>query len=115
VAFGPNRWFHFEIGHIDAPLAGTLPKPLAAIVAYLSLGATGEPRSIKSIREIMNETTYISSRQFRRECVRAGLTHRNMFADFVQLASLNSNARKVLAACERASALRRGDLTCVAS
>src|SRR5262249_12904249 len=99
----------------NAPLAGTLPEPRAAVGAYVWLGATGEPRPIKRIREIMNETTYSSSRQFRGKCVRAGLTHRNMFADSVQLASLNSNARKVLAACERTRALRHCDLTCVAS
>jgi hypothetical protein len=83
IAFGPNRWFPFEIGHLNAPLAGTLPKPLAAYVTYAWLKLVRQPRELRRIREILDGMTYVSSRAFRKECRRIGITAENAFARFV--------------------------------
>lgn len=68
VAFGPNRWFPFEIGHLNAPLAGSLPKNLAAYVTFLWLRATRNPRTLTSIRKSLGNVNHVSSSAFQSFC-----------------------------------------------
>lgn len=85
IAFGPNRWFPFEIGHLDAPLAGTLPRSWARWVAWAWLRSVGRSRPLAGIDKILDEVTYISSREFRRACEALDSRARNVFPDLVDL------------------------------
>ncbi|MEM1205943.1 MAG: methyltransferase domain-containing protein [Acidobacteriota bacterium] len=85
LAFGPNKHFPFEVGHIDAPLAGTLPKPAAAYVAWAWLAATGKRRPLHRIRDILGEVFHVSSRAFEKECRRLGAVPTNLFPEMVQV------------------------------
>jgi hypothetical protein len=84
IAFGPNRWFPYEVGHIDAPLAGTLPKPLAKYVAFAWLWLTHQGRSLKRIEESLAEVTFISSLSFRRHCRRQSRSPVNLLPSLVE-------------------------------
>lgn len=84
IAFGPNRWFPYEIGHIDAPLAGTLPKPLAKYVAFAWLWLTRQGRTLKRIEESLAEVTFISSISFRRHCRRESRSPVNLLPRLVE-------------------------------
>lgn len=83
IAYGPNSWFPFELGHLNSPLAGTLPKPLAKYVAYAWLNALGDQRSLESIERIIDGMSYFSSRAFRRHCRYLGLEAVNVFTRLV--------------------------------
>ena len=101
LAFGPNKWFPFEVGHINAPLAGTLPKPIAAYVAWLWLAAVGRRRPMHRIRAILGEVFHVGSRAFRREAERLGGVTRNLFPEIIDIIVRDANApptgpRKVL-------------------
>jgi ubiquinone/menaquinone biosynthesis C-methylase UbiE/uncharacterized protein YbaR (Trm112 family) len=85
IAFGPNSRFPFEVGHLDAPLAGTLPKPLAAYAAWLFKALTGKRRSLKRIREILGEVYHVASPAFAKECRRLGRKPENLFPDLVEV------------------------------
>ena len=84
IAFGPNSRFPFEVGHLDAPLAGTLPKPLAAYAAWLFKALTGKRRSLKRLREILSEVFHVASPTFAKECKRLGRHPANLFPDLVE-------------------------------
>jgi uncharacterized protein YbaR (Trm112 family) len=84
IAFGPNRWFPYEMGHIDAPLAGTLPKPLAKYVAFAWLWLTRQGRTLKRIEESLAEVTFISSVSFRRHCRRESRSPVNLLPRLVE-------------------------------
>jgi uncharacterized protein YbaR (Trm112 family) len=84
LAFGPNKHFPWEIGHLDAPLAGTLPKPLAAWTTWLWLAAIGRHRPIRRIRAILDQVFHVSSRAFEREARRLGGCPVNLFPDLVE-------------------------------
>ncbi len=86
-AFGPNRWFPFEMGHLDAPLAGTLPKSVAAYVAWLWLKVMRRRRSMGWILDVLSNVTHISSREFRAYCLSLGAQPRNMFPDLIEVVS----------------------------
>ena len=106
LAFGPNKWFPFEVGHINAPLAGTLPKPIAAYVAWLWLAAVGRRRPMHRIRAILGEVFHVGSRAFRREAERLGGVTRNLFPEIIEIIVSDQNApptgpRKVLQAFPR--------------
>lgn len=85
IAFGPNSRFPFEVGHLDAPLAGTLPKPLAAYAAWVFKAATGKRRSLKRLREILDEVYHVASPTFAKECRRLGRDPENLFPDLVDV------------------------------
>jgi 2-polyprenyl-3-methyl-5-hydroxy-6-metoxy-1,4-benzoquinol methylase len=84
ISFGPNRWFPYEIGHIDAPLAGTLPKSMAKYVAYVWLWLTRQGRSLKRIEESLAEVHFISSRAFRGQCRNCHRQAINLFPQLVR-------------------------------
>ena len=84
VAYGPNRWFPFEIGHLNAPLANTLPRRFGKYAAYAWLNATGQRRSLAWIDDFLSRMTYISSRAFRSECRGLGLASENLFVPMVE-------------------------------
>lgn len=116
LAFGPNKWFPFEVGHINAPLAGTLPKPLAAYVAWLWLAALGRRRPMHRIRDILGEVFHVGSGAFRREVVRLGGKPRNLFPEIIRIIIHDRNApqtgpRKVLKRFPRLSDLAARTLT----
>ena len=92
LAFGPNKWFPFEVGHINAPLAGTLPKPLAAYVAWVWLAALGRRRPMHRIRDILGEVFHVGSGAFRREVVRLGGKPRNLFPEIIRIIIHDRNA-----------------------
>lgn len=92
IAFGPNSRFPFEVGHLDAPLAGTLPKPLAAYAAWLFKAATGKRRSLKRIREILDEVYHVASPAFAKECKRLGRPPENLFPELVDVILADPNA-----------------------
>lgn len=109
IAFGPNSRFPFEVGHLDAPLAGTLPKPLAAYATWIFKALTGKRRSLKRIREILGEVYHVASPTFARECRRLGRQPENLFPDLVKVILQDpdapaTTARKVL---KRSPALAR--------
>lgn len=85
IAFGPNSRFPFEVGHLDAPLAGTLPKPLAAYTTWLFKAVTGKRRSLKRLREILGEVFHVASPTFAKECRRLGRQPENLFPDLVEV------------------------------
>ncbi len=85
IAFGPNSRFPFEVGHLDAPLAGTLPKPVAAYVAWLFKALSGRRRSLKRLREILSEVFHVASPTFAKECRRLGSKPENLFPDLVEV------------------------------
>lgn len=60
IAWGPNKWFPYDLGHIDAPLVTTLPKKIVAPLAYLFHFFTRTGRSYHSIKEELDCTFYIS-------------------------------------------------------
>jgi uncharacterized protein YbaR (Trm112 family)/SAM-dependent methyltransferase len=84
VAFGPNKLFPFEVGHLDAPLAGTLPRPLAAYAAWAWKAATGDYRTLRRVREIQSEVFHVASPTFRHEGRRLGLRVTNLFPALVE-------------------------------
>lgn len=92
IAFGPNSRFPFEVGHLDAPLAGTLPKPLAAYAAWLFKAATGKRRSLQRIREILGEVYHVASPTFAKECRRLGRPPENLFPELVDVILKDPNA-----------------------
>ena len=79
VSFGPNRSFPFEIGHVDAPLAHSLPPPLDSLAVLCWGYATGNRRSMAQIRKILDEMNYLSSREYYRYCRQAGFRCENLF------------------------------------
>jgi uncharacterized protein YbaR (Trm112 family) len=83
LAFGPNKWFPFEVGHIDAPLAGTLPSPLNAWVAWAWLAAIGRHRPLHRVKAILGEVFHVGSRAFEKEARRLGGKTRNLFPELV--------------------------------
>ncbi|MEM9552906.1 MAG: methyltransferase domain-containing protein [Acidobacteriota bacterium] len=83
LAFGPNKHFPFEVGHIDAPLAGTLPAPWDAYVAWAWLAAIGRRRPFHRVREILGEVFHVSSRAFERRGRRLGARLENLFPELV--------------------------------
>lgn len=85
VAFGPNSRFPFEVGHLDAPLAGSLPKPLAAYATWLFKALTGRRRSLARIREILGEVYHVASPTFARECRSLGRQPENLFPGLVEV------------------------------
>ena len=91
LAFGPNRWFPYEIGHLDAPLAGTLPKGIAKYVAYAWLNLIGDRRTLKRIDEILSDVTYISSRAFVRACRTLEQRPLNLFPGLIKELLSNSS------------------------
>jgi hypothetical protein len=84
VAFGPNRVFPFEFGHLDAPLAHCLPQKLGMMVAYLWGRMTGNPRSLDAIKNILSEMNYMSSRRFFSYCREMKLCCRNIFPEIAE-------------------------------
>ncbi|MEM8997370.1 MAG: methyltransferase domain-containing protein [Acidobacteriota bacterium] len=84
VAFGPNKWFPFEVGHLDAPLAGTLPKPIAARVTWLWLFLIGKPRPLRRLQEILQEVFHVGSGAFARQVIRFGGRPHNLFPELIQ-------------------------------
>jgi SAM-dependent methyltransferase/uncharacterized protein YbaR (Trm112 family) len=92
LAFGPNRWFPYELGHLDVPLAGTLPKALARYVVYAWWRMTGRARPLWRVDELLNELSHVSSLHFRRWCRSLGFTVHNAFGDFVMIATDDNEA-----------------------
>ena len=84
IAFGPNKWFPFEVGHLDAPLAGMLPKALAARVAWLWLLLIGRRRPLRRLREILDEVFHVGSGSFARQAKRNGGRPQNLFPHLVE-------------------------------
>jgi uncharacterized protein YbaR (Trm112 family) len=84
VAFGPNRAFPYEIGHVNAPLAHTLPLPLGAFVACLWDRLNGNHRSYQRLREILAGMNYITSRTYYSFCRSSGIPLVNIFPDVLQ-------------------------------
>ena len=118
LAFGPNKWFPFEVGHINAPLAGTLPKPVAAYVAWLWLAALGRRRPLHRIRAILGEVFHVGSSAFRKEAQRLGGETRNLFPEIIEIIVGDSNApptgpRKLLKSFPRVATLSARALTAV--
>lgn len=97
VAFGPNKLFPFEVGHLDAPLAGTLPRPLAAYAAWAWKAATGDYRTLRRVREIQSEVFHVASPTFRRESRRLGLRATNLFPALVETILRDPNAPRTRA------------------
>lgn len=94
LAFGPNKWFPFEVGHINAPLAGTLPKPLAVYVAWLWLALLGRRRPLHRIRAILDEVFHVGSGAFRREAERLGGRTHNLFPELIEIIVQDRKAPK---------------------
>lgn len=94
LAFGPNKWFPVEVGHIDAPLAGTLPAPLDAWVAWAWLRATGKPRPMHRIREILGEVFHVGAKAFERHARRLGGRPENLFPEIVDVIVADQRAPK---------------------
>ncbi|MEO1085391.1 MAG: hypothetical protein AAFY88_14220, partial [Acidobacteriota bacterium] len=84
IAFGPNKWFPFEVGHLDAPLAGMLPKPLAARVTWAWLFLIGKRRPLRRLQEILEEVFHVGSGAFKRQVVRFGGRPHNLFPELIQ-------------------------------
>ena len=76
VAFGPNRRYPFEFGHIDAPLAHCLPPRLGAASGWLWGRLRRRGRSYRQLRQILGGMNYVSSHEFYEFCdasqIRAG-------------------------------------------
>ncbi|MEM8962145.1 MAG: methyltransferase domain-containing protein [Acidobacteriota bacterium] len=84
VAFGPNAAFPFEVGHVNAPLAGSLPAPLDRWVAWPFLAATGKRRSLRSIKAILDHVYHVSAWRFRGRAKRLGAAPHNLFPALVE-------------------------------
>lgn len=83
LAFGPNKHFPFEVGHIDAPLAGTLPSPWDAYAAWAWLAAIGRRRPMHRVRAILGEVYHVSSREHERRARSRGARHENLFPELI--------------------------------
>jgi uncharacterized protein YbaR (Trm112 family)/SAM-dependent methyltransferase len=81
LAFGPNRAFPYEFGHVDAVLAHTLPPRLGAGAAYLWDRVSGNRRSYARLRQILGGMNYITSRRYFAFCRARGLEVQNVFVD----------------------------------
>jgi len=79
IAFGPNRSFPVEFGHLDAPLAHSLPPALGAAAAYLWGRVSGDRRSYGRYAEILGGMSYISSREYYRFCRSRAIPCRSVF------------------------------------
>lgn len=82
VGYGPNKWFFYDWGHLDAPFVTFLPKAMSAPVAYFFHWARKTGRSYKSIRNELNRTYYISRNEVTRALEKYG-TVKNVFSDFL--------------------------------
>lgn len=83
VAFGPNRAWPWETGHIGAPLAHCLPPRMGAGAAFLWRRMTGDHRGYRRYREILGEMNYITSHRYYAACRRAGLRTQSAFGDIL--------------------------------
>jgi SAM-dependent methyltransferase len=83
VAFGPNRAFPYEFGHIDAPLAHTLPAPLGAFAAMTWDQVSGNRRSYGRLREIIREMHWPSSRGYYHYCRERRLPCQDLFPEMM--------------------------------
>ena len=83
IAFGPNRHFPYEIGHLDAPLVHCLPPSSGAMAGSLWASLTGKPRTYQRTREILGEMCYISSREYYAFCRSRGYVTRSIFTDIL--------------------------------
>jgi len=81
LAFGPNRAFPYEFGHVDALLAHTLPPRLGAATAYLWDRMSGNRRSYARLRQIIGGMNYITSRRYFAFCRARGLLVDNVFVE----------------------------------
>jgi hypothetical protein len=118
VAFGPNKLFPFEVGHLDAPLAGTLPRPLAAYAAWAWKAGTGDYRTLRRVREIQSEVFHVASPTFRRQARRLGLRVTNLFPALVDTIlrdpdAPRTRARRALQAAPRLARWAARGLTAV--
>lgn len=118
LAFGPNKWFPFEVGHINAPLAGTLPSPFDAWVSWAWLAAIGRRRPLHRVKEILGEVFHVGSGAFEREARRLGGKTRNLFPELVEVIIRDQKAprtgpRKLLKSWPRLAGLAARALTVV--
>jgi uncharacterized protein YbaR (Trm112 family)/ubiquinone/menaquinone biosynthesis C-methylase UbiE len=83
LSYGPNGFFPYDIGHLDAPLVTFLPKKYAALCAHLwhILMRTG--RSLDSIKEELNSISYIPRPVVTRELSKNGAKVKNVFGEFL--------------------------------
>ena len=84
VAFGPNRHFPFEFGHIDAPLAHSVPLPLGASAAWAWGHLRGRGRSYRRLRQNLAEMNYLSSREFYEFCGHSGIKATRLFSGILE-------------------------------
>lgn len=84
VAFGPNPAFPWEFGHVDAPLAHTLPAPAGAFAAVVWDQVSGNRRSYRRLREIIATMHWLSSRRYYAFCRRQGLSCANSFTEIME-------------------------------
>ncbi|MEM8932139.1 MAG: methyltransferase domain-containing protein [Acidobacteriota bacterium] len=92
LAFGPNKWFPIEVGHIDAPLAGSLPAPIDGWIAWLWLKAIGKPRPMHRIHEILGEVFHVGAKAFARHARHLGGQAENLFPEIVDVIVADQNA-----------------------
>jgi uncharacterized protein YbaR (Trm112 family) len=83
VAFGPNPAFPYEFGHVDAPLAHTLPAPIGAFAALLWDQVSGNRRTYRRLREIIDDMHWVSSRRYYAFCREQGLDCENLFVPLI--------------------------------
>ena len=84
VAFGPNRLFPFELGHINAPLVQLLPPALGAPTAYAWGVLTGNRRTYRRIVSILREMNYVFSSTYYEFCQRSHISCLNLFPQIME-------------------------------
>ena len=82
VAYGPNKWFPYDLGHIDAPFVTFLPKGTALPIAYVFHEFRKTGRSYDSIKKELNSTYYISRHQVVKILEKYGDV-KNVFSEFI--------------------------------
>lgn len=93
VAFGPNPAFPYEFGHIDAPLAHTLPAPAGALAALLWDQVSGNRRSYARLRAIIADMHWVSSRRYYAFCRRQRMATENLFTSMMEAWSRGGGSR----------------------